>query len=187
MNVQEIINTQHFFPNLVNYRFNLIKVFASDFNNNGRIDAIWLDTRNDATGGYISELYYSFSVDAGVTWSANVALTPGFDPHVGWPQQNKMGDYFDMVSDDLGANLAYAATFNGAVAGGDVDVRARMFAAFESVIEDPATGILLDGDHVAELEAGAGFGVPVFLERLIAARRAEFDVRSKPSASSLPA
>jgi len=79
---------------------------------NGRIDAVWLDTRNDP-GGYLSELYYSFSTDAGVTWSPNEVLSPSFDPHVGWPQQNKMGDYFDMVSDDLGANLAYAATFNG--------------------------------------------------------------------------
>jgi hypothetical protein len=80
---------------------------------NGRIDVVWLDTRNDTTGGYMSELYYSYSTDAGVTWSANVALTPAFDPHVGWPQQNKMGDYFHMVSDEFGANLAYAATFNG--------------------------------------------------------------------------
>ena len=64
-------------------------------------------------GGYLSELYYSYSTDAGVTWSPNVALTPAFDPHVGWPQQNKMGDYFHMVSDEFGANLAYAATFNG--------------------------------------------------------------------------
>jgi len=79
---------------------------------NGRIDVIWLDTRNDAGGGYFSELYYSSSTDAGNTWSANVALTPGFDPHVGWPQQNKMGDYFHMESDEFGANLAYAATFN---------------------------------------------------------------------------
>jgi hypothetical protein len=79
---------------------------------NGRIDVVWLDTRNDATGGYQSELFYSYSTDAGVTWSPNVALTPPFDPHVGWPQQNKMGDYFDMVSDEFGANLAYAATFN---------------------------------------------------------------------------
>jgi hypothetical protein len=79
---------------------------------NGRIDAIWLDTRNDP-GGYLSELYYAFSTDAGVTWSVNEALSSQFDPHVGWPQQNKMGDYFDMVSDDLGVNLAYAATFNG--------------------------------------------------------------------------
>ena len=73
---------------------------------------MWNDTRADS-GGFDSELYYSFSTDGGVTWSANVALSPAFDPHLGWPQQNKMGDYFDMISDDLGANLAYAATFNG--------------------------------------------------------------------------
>jgi len=79
---------------------------------NGRIDAIWLDTRADS-GGFLSQLYYSFSTDTGVTWSVNEALSPAFDPHIGWPQQNKMGDYFHMVSDDLGANLAYAATFNG--------------------------------------------------------------------------
>jgi subtilisin-like proprotein convertase family protein len=79
---------------------------------NGRIDAVWLDTRNDP-GGYDSELYYSFSTDAGVTWSPNEVLTPPFDPHLGWPQQNKMGDYFDMISDEWGASLAYAATFNG--------------------------------------------------------------------------
>ena len=79
---------------------------------NGRIDVVWLDTRN-ALGGYNSVLYYSSSTDGGVTWSPNEALTPWFDPHVGWPQQNKMGDYFDMVSDEYGASLAYAATFNG--------------------------------------------------------------------------
>ena len=78
----------------------------------GRIDVIWDDTRNDP-GGYDSELYYSSSVDAGVTWSANVALSPPFDPHLGWPQQNKLGDYYDMVSDSVGAHVAYAATFNG--------------------------------------------------------------------------
>jgi subtilisin-like proprotein convertase family protein len=79
---------------------------------NGRIDAVWLDTRNDP-GGFQSELYYSFSTDAGVTWSPNEVLSPPFDPHLGWPQQNKMGDYFDMISDEWGASLAYAATFNG--------------------------------------------------------------------------
>jgi len=79
---------------------------------NGRIDVIWNDTRNDP-GGYDSELYYAWSEDAGETWAANVAVSPAFDPHLGWPQQNKIGDYYDMVSDDLGANLAYAATFNG--------------------------------------------------------------------------
>ena len=79
---------------------------------NGRIDATWNDTRND-TGGYDSELYYAYSTDAGQTWSANDVLSPPFDPHVGWPQQNKLGDYNDMVSDSRGVSLAYAATFNG--------------------------------------------------------------------------
>ena len=78
----------------------------------GRIDVVWLDTRNDP-GGYDSELYYSYSEDGGVTWAPNQALSPAFDPHVGWPQQQKMGDYFDMTSDADGAHLAYAATFNG--------------------------------------------------------------------------
>ena len=79
---------------------------------NGRIDVIWADTRNDP-GGFESELYYSYSRDAGDTWSANEPLSPPFDPHLGWPQQNKLGDYYDLVSDNVGADLAYAATFNG--------------------------------------------------------------------------
>jgi Secretion system C-terminal sorting domain len=61
----------------------------------------------------LSALYYSNSTNGGVTWSPNERLSDYFDPHVGWPQQNKMGDYFDMVSDINGANLAWAATFNG--------------------------------------------------------------------------
>ena len=78
----------------------------------GRIDVIWLDTRNDP-GGYDSALYYSSSNDAGITWSENEKLTETFDPHIGWPQQNKMGDYFDMVSNGTGVHISYAATFNG--------------------------------------------------------------------------
>ena len=77
----------------------------------GRIDVIWLDTR-DHPGTNLSALYYSNSTDAGVTWSANERLSDYFDPHVGWPQQNKMGDYYHMVSDSNGASLAWAATFN---------------------------------------------------------------------------
>ncbi len=79
---------------------------------NGRIDAIWLDTRN-SPGAYDSQLFYSYSEDAGVTWSTNEEISPVFDPSLGYPQQNKMGDYFDMSSDDVAANVAYAATFNG--------------------------------------------------------------------------
>ncbi|RLD79444.1 MAG: hypothetical protein DRJ15_09390 [Bacteroidetes bacterium] len=80
---------------------------------NGRIDVIWLDTRADPAGLFKSVLYYSFSVDQGVTWSENEQMSAIFDPHLGWPQQQKMGDYFDMVSDDGGAHLAWANTLNG--------------------------------------------------------------------------
>jgi hypothetical protein len=78
----------------------------------GRIDVVWLDTR-DNPGTYLSSLYYSYSTDGGMTWSENERLSDSFDPHVGWPRQNKMGDYYDMVSDEMGFRLAWAATFNG--------------------------------------------------------------------------
>ncbi|MEM9836321.1 MAG: T9SS type A sorting domain-containing protein [Bacteroidota bacterium] len=80
---------------------------------NGRIDAAWLDTRDDPNNGYWSSLYYAFSEDAGVSWSANQRISEGFDPTVGRPNQAKMGDYFHLISDNDGAHLAWAATFNG--------------------------------------------------------------------------
>ncbi len=78
---------------------------------NGRIDAVWNDTRDDP-GNNLSRVYYAYSVDEGVTWTANVPLTPQWDSTVGFPNQNKIGDYYDMESDLGGAGLAYAATFN---------------------------------------------------------------------------
>ena len=78
----------------------------------GRIDVIWLDTR-DNSGTLMSSLYYSNSTDGGVTWSPNERLSDAFDPQLGWPQQAKMGDYYHMVSDDEGFRLAWTATFNG--------------------------------------------------------------------------
>ena len=81
---------------------------------NGRIDVIWLDTRDHPAGEqYHSSLYYSYSIDGGETFSENERLSDSFDPHVGWPQQNKMGDYFHMYSDDCCAHLAWANTLNG--------------------------------------------------------------------------
>ena len=79
---------------------------------NGRIDAVWNDTRNSASAR-LSELYYAYSIDQGETWSQNVAVSPVFDSHIGWPQQNKIGDYFHTRSDNTGVSIAYAATFNG--------------------------------------------------------------------------
>jgi hypothetical protein len=80
---------------------------------NGRIDAVWLDTRNAPSGSDTSALYYSYSTDQGNTWTVNEKMSGTFNPHLGYPNQTKMGDYFDMVSDNTGAHLTWTATFNG--------------------------------------------------------------------------
>jgi len=36
-----------------------------------------------------------------------------WNSHIGWPNQNKIGDYYHTISDDDGLSIAYAATFNG--------------------------------------------------------------------------
>jgi len=78
----------------------------------GQIDAVWLDTRN-AANNINSQLFYSYSLDGGNTWSLNVAISNSFNPYLGYPNQDKLGDYITIVSDNAGANVAYAATFNG--------------------------------------------------------------------------
>ncbi|UCC31383.1 MAG: right-handed parallel beta-helix repeat-containing protein [Phycisphaerales bacterium] len=78
----------------------------------GRIDVIWNDTRNGSEPRF-SELFYAYSVDEGLTWSRNIPVSPMFDSRVGWPQQSKLGDYYHMISDRMGGQVAYAATFNG--------------------------------------------------------------------------
>jgi hypothetical protein len=79
---------------------------------NGRIDAVWFDTRN-AANNMNSQLFYSYSIDAGRSWSPNVVVSNSFNPFVGYPNQDKIGDYITVVSDNASANVAYAATFNG--------------------------------------------------------------------------
>lgn len=79
---------------------------------NGRIDIAWLDTRDAPAGTDYSDLYYSYSLDQGNTWSVNQRLSNTFNPHVGYPQQDKIGDYIDMISDSTSARLAWANTLN---------------------------------------------------------------------------
>ncbi|MFO0831125.1 MAG: sialidase family protein [Phycisphaerales bacterium] len=78
---------------------------------NGRIDVVYNDTASRAYTQ--SQLVYTASYDGGVTWLAPVPMGPVWDSTVGWPNQNKIGDYYDMESDLLGADLVYAATYNG--------------------------------------------------------------------------
>ncbi len=82
---------------------------------NGRIDVIWNDTRDDniPNNPTFSALYYTYSLDAGLTWFPSEAVTPTYNHFLGYPDQEKMGDYYDMVSENAAAHLAYAATFTG--------------------------------------------------------------------------
>lgn len=79
---------------------------------NGRIDVVWNDSRNSGQAN-VSELFYAYSYDAGTTWLGNIPVSPPFDSFLGFPNQNKIGDYYTLVSNDTGADVAYAATFNG--------------------------------------------------------------------------
>ena len=55
---------------------------------NGRIDVVWLDTRN-AANNTDSQLFYSYSIDGGNTWSPNVAVSNPFNPFLGYPNQTR--------------------------------------------------------------------------------------------------
>jgi hypothetical protein len=91
---------------------------------NGRIDSVWYDTRN-AANNIDTQLFYSYSTDGGVTWAPNVQVSNTFNPQAGFPNNQKIGDYITIVSDNTGANVAYAATFNvnpNAVGGHEQDV-----------------------------------------------------------------
>jgi hypothetical protein len=79
---------------------------------NGRVDACWNDTRHSPNNS-LSELYYTWSNDGGLTWAPNRPLSPAFNQALGFPKQNKMGDYIAMVSLNDAACIAYTATFNG--------------------------------------------------------------------------
>ena len=78
----------------------------------GRIDVVWYDTRN-SPNNVTSQLFYSYSIDGGNNWSPNLPVSNPFNPFIGYPNQSKIGDYITVVSEDAGANVAYAATFNG--------------------------------------------------------------------------
>ena len=78
----------------------------------GRLDAVWVESL-DGTTPNVGELLYASSPDGGASWTQPEPISPVFDSFLGFPNQSKLGDYFHMVSDEVGADLAYAATFNG--------------------------------------------------------------------------
>jgi hypothetical protein len=78
---------------------------------NGRLDVVWVEALGPAEPN-LGELTYSWSADGGQAWAQPVPISPVFDSFLGWPRQDKLGDYYHLLSDDVGADLAYAATFN---------------------------------------------------------------------------
>ncbi len=80
---------------------------------NGRIDVVYLDTSTAGSGNVDSRLIYAWSEDQGDTWNDYAVISEMFDPTIGYPNQDKMGDYFDMKSDNDFAHLAWCNTLNG--------------------------------------------------------------------------
>jgi hypothetical protein len=79
---------------------------------NGRLDVVWNDAA-DPGDPATSQLHYALSLDGGTSWILDLVVSPAWNSHLGWPVQRKIGDYYHLVSDVLGANLAWAATLNG--------------------------------------------------------------------------
>jgi hypothetical protein len=126
---------------------------------NGRIDVVWGDTRQSLQPN-LARLYYAYSNDGGATWLGNIALGPQWNSWVGWPQQNKIGDYYDMESDRVGAFLACSTTYNG-----EQDVHFIRINDFDcngngiGDTQDLASGVLHDCDQDGnpdECELAAG-------------------------------
>ena len=128
----------------------------------GMLEAAWNDTRASADSS-MSALYYSYSLDGGVTWSGNEQASPVWNSRIGWPNQQKIGDYYHMVSDTNGADLAWSATFNG-----EQDVYylriPRISSAFcrrpgqrlRAPCRDPQSLRLLDHDRLRDAARAAG-------------------------------
>jgi hypothetical protein len=79
---------------------------------NGRLDVVWNDT-SQTDSALESALYYAYSTRTGLKFSDALQVGPVFNSVIGHPNQNKIGDYYDMKSDNTGAGVAYAATYNG--------------------------------------------------------------------------
>jgi hypothetical protein len=79
----------------------------------GRLDVVWYDSPDHDDPGRTTVMY-ARSTDGGSTWTPPAIVAPEFDSHVGWPvERRRLGDYIHLRSDTLGADLVFAATYNG--------------------------------------------------------------------------
>ena len=80
----------------------------------GAVEVFWLDTRNDPGGSPRArfDIYYTCSVDGGVTWGANTRITPTTFTHAG---NTFIGDYDDSTTNRGGAPLGGGHTWRSYV------------------------------------------------------------------------
>ncbi|MBI4716274.1 MAG: hypothetical protein HY763_00555, partial [Planctomycetes bacterium] len=78
----------------------------------GRIDVVWGDGSADSSSYYATQLYYAYSFDGGSSWSSPTPVTPAFGPAFFGPPDGFGADPCALASREMGAYVAYAATFN---------------------------------------------------------------------------
>lgn len=78
----------------------------------GRLDVIWYDTRASANNT-ASRMYMTSSFDGGTSWVTPQPMTESFNHLVGFPSQDKIGDYIGMISQNGYAQITFSATFTG--------------------------------------------------------------------------
>jgi len=108
----------------------------------GTVEVFWLDTRNDPGGSPRArfDIYYTCSVDGGITWAANTRITPTTFTHAG---NTFIGDYDDSVTNRSTAPLGGGHTWrsytvrNAGGAGTDPTVQAVNNTGPAAVLSGP--------------------------------------------------
>ena len=78
----------------------------------GRLDAVWLDTRN-AANNIASQLFYSYTQRGSSPGRLIVAVSAAFQSPSRYPNQNQMATTSPWFQITPETDVAYCATFNG--------------------------------------------------------------------------
>jgi len=80
----------------------------------GRVDVIWFDYRNSTSkkliqSGQTGDVYYSYSVNGGTTWSSNLRLSTSTSPLLA----SRFNDFLTVISSGSRAHAAYSQDTDG--------------------------------------------------------------------------
>ena len=105
---------------------------------NGRIDASWIDFRND-NGNLLSDTYYASSTDGGSTWSKNIKVSdqPSNRHYGQWANYSDMRSDINMVSNNYAAYIAWDDSRNATPSKDQVDI---YFGSVQQVAIPASTG-----------------------------------------------